>query len=421
MKLKVLFFDSWKGGINNFVRLNEAFDKIGLDRLLIHLGSWGNEEVTIKEEIIGKLLVRDISYYSNTNLKKLLELEKPDLVLFLSTHTFAHRAMIRYCNSLDIPTINLYHGFVRVQAVDSIKNPYKVNKFAYFKFALKRLPKMITKTLPCYIKSLIETKSNLEEWRFFFRNLIEIITKPSNLRVAKDSKTTRCLVYASADKQHAMKTYGFVEEHVIDVGNPDLISFGMKIEHFSVGLMKKTILNKNVIYIDTALTATGLIFANQKEYIQHLIDTKEELSLQGLNLRLKPHPETKRLYDLNVFKNVGIEIIENENFIEELLSSCAVIVEPSTLALIPALMGIPMVLPTFGKLEPLLFGEVLLTYPRSIMLDNLSNFSTELKKESENLDLSKCEKWVNINSGPLPAEEMPNRVTNQILKLIKSR
>lgn len=418
MKYKVLFFDSWKGGVHNFIRLNEAFDQASIDSLLVHLCSWGNEEIIVKEELVNNLLVRDISYYPDSNFKKILEREKPDLVLFLSTHTFAHRAMIRYCDFLGIPTINLYHGFVRVQAVDTNKNPYKVNKFAYLRFAFSRLPKMLTNTLPCYINSLIATKAKSDEWGFFFRNLKEIVTKPSNLRVARDAKTTRCLVYAAADKQHAMKTYDFIEEHVIDVGNPDLISFGMKKEYIGVGLSEITITHKDVIYIDTALTATGLLFANQAEYIQHLIDTKNELERQGLKLILKPHPDTKRLYDLNVFRNAGIEILENDKFVERLFTSCAVLLEPSTLALIPALMGIPMVLPTYGKLADLLFGEVLHTYPRAITLNNLSKLSEALKMESEKFDTTACEHWFNTNSGPLPAEEMPNRVAEQILKLI---
>ena len=418
MKYKVIYFDSWMGGIHNFIRLNEVFEKASIDRLLIHLGSWGNEDVIVKEEVFNDLLVRDISYYHDSNFKKILEIEKPDLVLFLSTHTFAHRAMIRYCNFLGIPTINLYHGFVRVQAVDTNRNPYKVNKFAYLKFALSRLPKMLTKTLPCYINSLILTKAKLDEWVLFLININEIVTKPSNLRVARDAKTTRCLVYAASDKQHAMKTYDFIEEHVIDVGNPDLISFGMQKKHFGIGLSVKTITYKDVIYIDTALTATGLIFANQIEYIQHLINTKKELEKQGLQLIIKPHPETKRLYDLNVFREAGIEIIENDEFVDRLLKTCAVIVEPSTLALIPALMGIPMVLPTYGKLANLLFGEVLLTYPRALQLNDLKKLFTALKLESEKFDKQACEKWFNANSGPMPPEEMPSRVVEQILKLI---
>ncbi len=421
MRRKVLFFDSWKGGINNFLRLNESFDENGIDRLLIHLGSWGNEEITVKEEVISRLLVRDISYYSNSNFKKILELEKPNLVLFLSTHTFAHRAMIRHCKSQGIPTINLYHGFVRVQSVDTVQNPYKVNKFAYLKFALNRLPKMLTKTLPCYVSSMIITKASFEEWMVFIRNLREIVTKPSNLRVAKDSKTTLCLVYANADKQHAIKTYGFVEDEIIDVGNPDLITFGLKTDFFGFGLKSTKLESNKIIYIDTALTATGLIFANQSEFIEHLIETKKALNEQGFNLSLKPHPETKRLYDLNLFRNSGIDIIENEMLMQNLLQACAVIVEPSSLALIPALMGIPIILPTYGKLKKLLFGEVLISYPRAIKLSNLTQLSGQLKIEREKIDKNNFSDWVNLNAGPLPAEDMPQRVTSQILKLINEK
>jgi hypothetical protein len=195
----------------------------------------------------------------------------------------------------------------------------------------------------------------------------------------------------------------------------------MKEEHIGYGLKNKIFCNSEVVYIDTALTSTGLIFASQAEYIQHLIDTNSALKLQNKKLLLKPHPETKRLYDLTILEKEGIKIIESEDFVYNLQNCCAVIVEPTTLALIPALMGIPLILPQYKKLQVLRFGEVLLTYPRALVLHDLNQLSYLLEKESQSVDTKSCKEWTDINSGPLPAEEMPNRVVKVILDLIKEK
>ena len=169
MPHKVLFFDSWKGGLRSFLRLIPAFHENDISARLIHLGSWGNEDVLIKDENIQGLSVRDISYYKNKNLLNILKEEKPDLVIFLSTHTFSHRAFIRYCQFLNIPTINLFHGYVRVQDVENVKGAYKVKIGAYVLFVIKRLPKLIYKTIPTYLRSLIRQKrKNQIGFLYFF-------------------------------------------------------------------------------------------------------------------------------------------------------------------------------------------------------------------------------------------------------------
>ncbi len=419
MKYKVLFFDSWKGGIRHYLRLSEALKESNIEPIMVHLGSWGNEEIYSKEEIINGLCVRDISYYTKINFNNILEIEKPNLVLFLSTLTFAHRAMIRFCNYNNIPTINLYHGFVRVQSVDNNKSPYKINRWSYATFALKRLPKMLRYTIPCYIKALVYTKSSLIEWYYFFKNVLEVSTNLSPKGATSDSKTTRCLVYADADKLHAKHRYNFREDEIFSVGNPDLLSFNMNQNLIGYGLNEDLNRNKNIIYIDTALTATGLIFKNQTEYIKHIIDTKEAISKQGFTLSLKPHPETRRLYNLQIFRDNNLEIIENDDFVEKLKTCRSVIVEPSTLALIPALMGIPLILPKYGELSVLSFGEVLLSYPRAIVLHNIQDLTSLLNDDECSKNIQACNDWFVTNAGPLPSEDMPYRVVNNIIELIK--
>jgi hypothetical protein len=372
--------------------------------------------------MIGKLKVRDISYYGKTGFEELINIEKPDLVFFLSTHTFAHRAFQRYCRQRNIPTIHSYHGLVRVQAVDnSNEGPYKINILAYARFAISKLPKLLRYTWPCYCIALFKTNASFKEWAAFFKEIIYAIIKPGIQCFSDDAKTTKCLVYASTDRQHAMKMYGFNSNDVIDVGNPDLIQFGIKSEMIGQAIEKDTLSLKEVMYIDTALTATGIIFNNNSEYVDHILQIKKTLLKQGKTLIFKPHPETKRLGVSNQIFKLGIEVIDNTTFALRLNNCCAAIVETSSLSIIPALMGMTIFLVQFGKFKSLKFGEVLFSYPRAHYYNDLDEFTFLLEKDQSTFNHLSVMKWIDENCGALPIDEMPQRVTKVVLDLINNK
>src|SRR5438105_13315819 len=135
---KVIGFDSWTSGSHHFQRLQEPLRSRGLDLILVHIGSWGSDTGRPREEQLGDLVVRDISAYGGRNLAEVLDRENPAAVIFLSTDTFAHRAFNRFCRQRNLPTINLYHGLVRVQAVDE-GSPYQLNLWAHARFVSSRL------------------------------------------------------------------------------------------------------------------------------------------------------------------------------------------------------------------------------------------------------------------------------------------
>lgn len=419
MKYKVLFFDSWKGGIGSFHRLVQPLKAVGIDSMLLHLGSWGNEPVCVREETLKDLKIRDISYYNSKNFDEILDIEKPDLVLFLSTATFAHRAFIRYCHIKNIPTLFTFHSIARVESVDKGDTPYKTNIIAYIIFVLQRLPTLLTKALPCYIRALIKTKATKKDWFYLIENLIDHVRKPSKRKVSLDAKTTLCSIYTDVDKTYAIEAYGFAVDEIISVGNPDLIEFGFKAAH--VGCMHNlasTSSNDKVLYIDTGYAATGLFFANGDEQLQHIVATSNALRNQGKEMYFKPHPATLQLLNLDILKKENIKIINNPSLITTLQSCCAVIAETSTLALIPALMGLPLLLPRYGKLHALKFGHVLSSYPNTQILSNLDNFKEAITQCQDGFDGNKLKEWTATNLGPLPAEDMPKRVTDIVLSLI---
>ena len=118
-KLTLIGFDSWTGGISHFSRLIPALSKKNIGFTLVHLSSWNEKYEFEKEKIIDGVLTRDISFYGSNSFRNILEIEKPDAVIFLSTDVFAHRAFIRYCDLKKIPTLNLYHGLIGVLDISS--------------------------------------------------------------------------------------------------------------------------------------------------------------------------------------------------------------------------------------------------------------------------------------------------------------
>jgi hypothetical protein len=234
---------------------------------------------------------------------------------------------------------------------------------------------------------------------------------------AEDAKTDACCVYVAADVEHAIRKYGFRAEDVTAVGNPDLVHFGLPAEAIASHL-EPDIDRPDVMYIDTGLVYTGYVFSTQEEFKQHLIDTNIELAKHGKRLIFKPHPDHRRSNMLQTLTEAGIEICANEEFAERLTRCCAAIVEPSSLGVIPALLGMPLFLAQYGKLEGQRFGQVLASYPRAKPLSDLTQFADSLTSLRQHCDVDATRHWIAENAGPLPADRMPSRVADVVAALI---
>ena len=415
----VIGFDSWVGGSFNFERLVLPFARKGIDLSLVHLGSWGGDPDRPAEEVVGNLKVRDISSFSDASLTGILNTLAPSAVLFLSTDTFAHRAFIRYCRERRIPTINLFHGLIGVQPIATgFKN--KVNVKAQLQFVGARVIKALTYVWPTYIRALLKTRASIGEWGRFAQDVLSFALGKYTLVAADDAKTDVCCIFSGADIGFAVRKYRFRESEIIQVGNPDLIRFGLNEDAISTQVSAPIGNRSDVMYIDTGLIYTGTVFQSPKEFIQHIINTRDVLRGQGRRLIFKPHPDHLRTNILSSFSEAGIEICSNENFVPRLQSCCAAIVEPSTAAVVPALMGLPLFLANYGRLSDQTYGAVLLTYPRSALLRDLANFDA-LITAAAHCDEQQVKQWIESNAGPFPAEQMPDRVADVILKLINDR
>lgn len=409
--VRILGFDNWTGGKVHFERLFDAFAANGMNLDLVHLGSWGNDMGRPPEEWSGKLRIRDISYFGNASFPALLEAERPDAVLLFSTDTFAHRAFLRHCRARKIPAVYVYHGIIKAQKNEGGRL-YKTSFMAQVKFALGRLPKALCHVWPSYMRALFETRASLADWSRFGGDIIRGGLGKTGVTSARDARTDRCGVYIEADVADAVTRYGFSREQVAVVGNPDLARFGLNSDLLGWALARQGQEPVDVMYIDTGLIFTGWVFASHQDFFDHMVETRDRLAAVGKRLVFKPHPDHVRAGMAQKLQAASIEICSSEDFVKRLKGCCAAIVETSTAALVPALMGLPLFLAKYGKLSSLNFGEVLTSYPRSHHLSDLTDLTDALTSENALLDESKTRAWIADNSGPLPAEDMPKRVVD---------
>lgn len=412
----ILGFDSWTGGAHNFQRLVPAFRERGLDLMLLHIGSWGGDVGRPVEEQIGELYVRDVSYYGGMNLPAILNMENPAAVLFLSNDVFVHRAINRYCGLKGIPTIHLYHGLVEIQSTQN-ERMYKVNPLNQLLYVLRRIPKAICKVWPLYALAMHKSKAGLRDWSRFGSDILNMTLGKYIEVAARDSRTTACAVYTQADVRHAMHKYGYPEMDVHIVGNPDLSKFNLNDQMLAGSLSPARQYNDEIVYVDTGLIYAGMVFSGPADYLLHLIDLAKVLKNKGLKLAIKLHPDHFRTDLPNQITNQGIRVIADSEFVTSLLKCRASIVEPSTAALIPALLGVPVLLASFGKLKNQKYGKVLMEYPRSALLttaDEIVDVITNIEKHC----IFHIPAWIEKNAGPLPAHQMPDRVASIIKTLI---
>ena len=412
---KVIGFDGWTVGSHHFQRLVQAFRSRGFELALIHLGSWGNEKGRPSEETIGSLLVRDISFYSGMSFAEILELERPSAVVFLSTEAFAHRAFNRYCRQRKVPTVHLFHGLQ--QLMDTAPLAAKVHRRLWLMRG--HLLKALRHFWPVYARSLWETRATLGEWARFAQDIVGRARAARPTDAANDSRSDRACVYIESEVKYAIEKYGYSPAHVVAVGNPDLFSFGMPTSGIGSRL-RAPIRNsdyQHVVYIETNLLHYGSVFDSKEQFIQHVVLTGNELSRHGKSLVFKPHPSTDR--DVaSLLSKAGVDVCSREEFIPKLQGSCACITEPSSAALMPALMGMPLFLAQYGKLSGQTFGGLITSYPRARTLRDLSAFTAVLAAEQACLDSERTMRWIEQTTGPLPAEDMPARVADVIASLI---
>jgi hypothetical protein len=401
--------------------LVDDLKKFGYRLILIHIGSWGHEKNCPKEQELNGLTIRDIRYYSGMSFKDILILEKPAAILFLSTRAFAHQAFNRYAENLGIPTIHLYHGLVNVQALGGIEESGQTFNFKrQLKIIIKRLYKNLFILWPLYMSALYKTNASINDWYEFFREIVNKTFRGLQDVAPKDTATTAGCVYAEIDINHMVKHYHMSKDNIFAVGNPDLVHFGLQPDLINYGLSQGWQPEPQVMYIDTSLIEAGLTFDDTDDFINHLEQTRTALEKQGLSLILKLHPAHRRSGVADRLKALNFIICADDKFVDTLKYCKAALSEPSSAAMIPALMGLPLLLVRYGKLSNVNYGVVLNSYPSSRVLSSLEETTFLINDAVVRTSSKDMAAWNQENVGPMPAEKMPFRVSEVINKVVTS-
>lgn len=424
-RIKVMGFDGWTAGSKHFTRLLEAFNRNGIDLFLVHLGSWGEDKNRPPSETINGMEVRDIKYYTQQNLRFVLDAEKPDAVLFLSTETFLHRAMLRYCRQRGIPTIHLTHGVINTAEIEQeIGDAFEVNYRSLLPYLLTRAKKFFRRTFFVYSASLLRTGASIAEWKRFFYDASVLARGKFIQKPARDSMADMFCVYIPADRYTGFFKWGYSPDAMPVVGNPDLAVVNMTEKDLGSFQIHSDSHHRTIVYIDAGISSHATNFASDHHYVKYLIHCSQEVAKMGfqLQVKLKPHPDSRYQYLKNKLEAKGISLIDNSELLSSLHSARCCIIEPSTMSLLPCLIGMPVFLNKIGPLASVKFSAVFQSYPRGRYLNDYSSIETGLTQLHEQFhDSAKLFEWIRENSGPLPSHEMPQRVAKAVLELVKRK
>jgi hypothetical protein len=263
---------------------------------------------------------------------------------------------------------------------------------------------------------MLTTSAKASEWGRFVGDIAVMASGRRPYTPAPAARTTCCCVYTSADVSQATHRYGFQDSDVVPIGNPGLERFGLT--SYDIGSRLECASDDEVMYIDTGLVYTGCVFAAHAQFVRHLIDTLDALADQGLRLLFKPHPQHERSGLLETLEAEGIALGPREEFVSRLRICRATIVEPSTLSIVPSLMGLPLLLNQCDALTGQRYGSVLTSSPRHVLLQDLAQCLVSIEHVECDPTLDAARSWIESNAGPLPSEAMPARVADLVAELV---
>ena len=371
-KLKILGFDGWTKGLYFYKEIFNCFDKENYEFILVHYGSLGNDLLCKSSYLEDDIIINDISIYNN-KLSKIIDIEKPDFVIFLSLDAYLHRAFNLLCKANKIKTIHHFHGIKTVLNFND-KSTFKINNFKRV-FLLKNVVlSTLRHYIPIYV--LIAFKYDFKLILHLFGDIYCRLFNVTNNIKNYDFVADLYFIYTDSDKSYLRKYYPNSKfSKIVVIGLADL-------KRFKINFSDKTSLkfnhkgSRNVIYFDSANFLYGIVTI--KEYINHFCITQEYLNQIGYNLKIKLHPSSKSDTILDELIKNKLIVIDDEKLFSELNSTAFCLVEPSSIAPLPGVLSIPTLKVVYGVYHQIKHGELLDGYPYCLSLNHLEEIQHKL-------------------------------------------
>jgi len=319
----------------------------------------------------------------------------------------------------------LEHGIISVGKYDGEDAKVVLNLSAHVKWVTSRATITFAHTLPCYIMSLWRTKATRADWLRLGSDLLARVMGKELCRYALDASPTKSCVFVEAEIEDTEARYSQSRDDIIVVGNPDFIHFNFQSDMLASCLNRKNSALGDVMYVECGMTAFGVFFKSQTAYCEYIGAIAKSLKSQGYRLLFKLKPQGPG-YESRLranFAGYDVDIVGNVEFMSKLSGCVACITEPSSLGILPCLLGMPVLLNQIAPLDPdsLGYGDIFTAYPRSICLTDPDAFTQLLEREHTGLNPTDVSNWIRKHSGPLPASDMPKRVAGVVLDLVKQR
>ena len=415
--MKLLIFDSWTLGSIHIYRILDRLHDRNIECVFAHIGSWGDDPFREIEEMRDGLKFRDIRFYGS--LPKILEIEQPDAVLFLSLDPLIHRAFNRFVTKANITSFNLYPGLWSAQNYSN-HDIQKDGRWHYIAELIKRSHRAMRYSIPQYLYACLKTSGSVNDTLNLFREIKLKIAGKTPTKAFHDAKTDMIFVFNTYDQLHALRKFDMPKSKVHIVGVPDFLKFGFTND--MIGMFGKTDTGKRskIVYIGTGNRGSGYLLSNDKKYIEFLLKISRTLKKQNIKLAVKLHYSRSAVIE-ELEKKYQNELIvcKSEEFKKTLTESIAAISEPSTATLLPIGLGLPILFPQFEEFQKLTFSDSFKEYKRSKTLkrfEDLENIRQFPKQTSVTAD-----ELIEI-CGPLPISEFSDRVTTKIYeKMIENK
>ena len=409
---KILAVDLNCRSSNRFKSLVPIFQKNNINLKLIY-----DDNSFLKDEKISEgFSLKNINSYPSKNFLKILNSEKPDLVIVQNMHLLQMRALNRCCKFLEIPIILLEHGVTSVVGLTNSKR-FDAGKALKKRYIRILKGELIFKYLS-YIKYFINTKASLKSWIFLF---LESISK----LIGKDFYTedwnysAYCVYLESDKKKLILQLKNTIDKNKIHVvGNYDLNLFKMDLKSFNC--YDLNIKSKTILYIDSDCVERS--FYNKKIlYLRYMARVNHIINKNGYNMCIKLHPNSiNKKIDIELAK-LDIKSISNNEFIQKLQQSKFVIGEPSSINAIACLTGIPILTPILKPFNKKRYGLIMEEYPNRIDFSDLDELANIIKFKKLKTNKSEVSNWINKYAGPLPPSHFSKRVYFVIKNVLDSK
>jgi hypothetical protein len=302
--MKIAYFDYWTKGIDNFASFDAELRARGHSTLLLHVGSF-NEPTPMAETVAG-IACRDISSYGTTLIYKMLEQERPDVLITLNTTKITDRVVTLACRALGIKTIFLMHGIRDFGASNEALVEMMEKSYNSTVKKLGKAGKYFRIVIPNYAYSLLKySPSRLVDLRFL-RVIYSYYKSPGRsfyFPEFRDELTNdKCLVYSRNDKRYYIDL-GYESAQVAVVGNPKYDKLNQTLSNG--GFLDQDLPDKvkelrragvkYAVYLEEGFPEQDDMAGITREVRNQFIDTcADRLRKEGIRLVVKLHPVTEQ-------------------------------------------------------------------------------------------------------------------------------